>query len=56
MHMTRDILEALLKEASVAHHNYEKQRGERDDEWAAWYADYIIERLSLGHGSEHKTE
>jgi hypothetical protein len=38
-------LELLLEEAANAHHRYEIEElaGERNEEWAAWYARYAIE-------------
>lgn len=37
-------VEALLREAQAAHHRYENEelRGVRDEQWAAWYADYLL--------------
>ena len=39
-------LARLLREAEEAHAAYEQQLGTRDDNWPAWYAHYIVERLS----------
>ena len=36
-----------LKEASQAHHEYETNflKGERDTQWAGWYASYVLGRI-----------
>lgn len=34
-------LTALLTEAAAAHHDYESRVGYRDEDWAAWYAEFI---------------
>lgn len=39
------ILERLLREAEAAHAAYEQETGTRDDNWPAWYARYIVDRL-----------
>jgi len=43
--LTREKLAELLKKAEIAHAEYEKTLGKRDDEWPAWYAAYIVKRL-----------
>jgi hypothetical protein len=43
--LTRERLTVLLAEAKVAHAAYERQIGERHDDWPSWYADYILTRL-----------
>jgi hypothetical protein len=43
--VTRDELAQLLREAESAHGEYERELGRRDDDWPAWYADYILRRL-----------
>ncbi|HXV35093.1 MAG TPA: hypothetical protein VD769_13885 [Gaiellaceae bacterium] len=43
--LTRDELARLLREAERAHAEYEKELGQRDEDWPAWYADYILRRL-----------
>ena len=35
----------LLREAEAAHGEYEQELGEPDDDWPAWYAQYIVARL-----------
>ena len=35
-------LTAALRRAEAAHGEYEKELGERHDDWAPWYADYIV--------------
>ena len=41
----RQRLATLLREAERAHGEYEKTLGHRDEDWPAWYAAYIAERL-----------
>ena len=43
--LSADRLAELLREAERAHAEYEKQLGQRDDDWPAWYAQFIVERL-----------
>ncbi|HLZ61047.1 MAG TPA: hypothetical protein VKR06_29200 [Ktedonosporobacter sp.] len=43
--LTKEGLTDLLKEAEKAHGEYEKTLGHRDDEWAVWYAGFIVDRL-----------
>lgn len=43
--VTQQELERLLREAEQAHAAYETEQGHRDDNWPAWYAKYIVERL-----------
>jgi hypothetical protein len=45
----QQILAELLKDAERAHADYERDRlgGQRDADWAKWYATYMAERLSL---------
>lgn len=45
--ITPERLEDLLREAEKAHAAYETDLGQRDDNWPAWYAQYIFERLPL---------
>jgi len=42
---SRSNLARLLREASAAHAVYEKETlgGVRDEEWAAWYAGYMLD-------------
>ena len=44
--LSPDRLTELLKDAERAHGAYEKELGRRDEEWPAWYAQYIVDRLS----------
>lgn len=37
-------LTADLKAASAAHHDFEEMTGEKDVEWAEWYATFIIDK------------
>jgi hypothetical protein len=45
--MTKEELTRLLQEAEKAHGQYEKEElgGERDAEWAPWYAEFIVASL-----------
>lgn len=43
--LTKERLEGLLREAEKAHADYERKVGERDENWPAWYADYIINKI-----------
>jgi hypothetical protein len=46
MQIDQDTLAQLLREAAESHHEYEQTLGERDDNWAAWYAEYLLERMA----------
>lgn len=39
------VLEQLLREAEAAHAAHEQETGMRDDNWPAWYAQYIMNKL-----------
>jgi hypothetical protein len=45
--LTKEELTRLLREAEEAHGQYEKEElgGERDADWAAWYAEFIMNAL-----------
>jgi hypothetical protein len=45
--LTNEELTRLLREAEEAHGQYEKEElgGERDAEWAPWYAEFIVNAL-----------
>jgi hypothetical protein len=43
--VTREELADLLREAERAHAAYERELGNRDEDWPSWYADYIMSRL-----------
>jgi len=45
--LTAERLAELLREAEKAHGTYEKQElgGVRDEDWPAWYAEFIVDRL-----------
>jgi hypothetical protein len=49
--VTRETLEQLSREAEQAHGAYEATLGHRDDNWPAWCACYIMERLAEAQGS-----
>ena len=35
-------LEATLRRAEAAHGKHEQRTGQRDDNWPAWYAEYMV--------------
>ena len=45
--LTKEELTALLRAAEAAHGKYETEElgGVRDEEWAAWYAEFIVNAL-----------
>jgi len=45
--LTKEELTRLLREAEAAHGVYEKEElgGVRDEEWATWYAEFIVTAL-----------
>ena len=45
--LTKEELTRLLREAEEAHGEYEKEElgGERDADWAPWYAEFIVNAL-----------
>ncbi len=45
--VTPEALEKALNEAGENHHDYELNilHGERDQQWAGWYAAYVLGRL-----------
>ena len=45
VYVTKQDLERLLREAEQAHAEYERSLGTRDENWPAWYADFIFQRL-----------
>ncbi|MEO8290820.1 MAG: hypothetical protein ABI649_07470 [Gaiellaceae bacterium] len=44
--VSREELAELLREAERDHGEHERELGSRDDDWPAWYAGYILDRLS----------
>ena len=48
--LTADELADLLREAERAHGEYEKELGQRDEDWPAWYATWIVEQLRQREG------
>jgi hypothetical protein len=44
--LNQDQLADLLREAERAHGEYERELGERDEEWPEWYAGYILDKLN----------
>ena len=43
--LTEERLAELLREAEAAHAEFERSLGQRDHEWPAWYARYIVNKL-----------
>jgi hypothetical protein len=43
--LTTEELAELLRETEGAHAEYERQTGRRDEDWASWYAGYLLDRL-----------
>jgi hypothetical protein len=45
--LTKEELTRLLREAEAAHGEYERDQlgGARDEEWPAWYAEFIVNAL-----------
>ena len=43
--VSEDRLRTLLRVAESVHQAYEAERGEPDEDWPAWYASFIVERL-----------
>ena len=45
--LTKDELAELLRETSQAHGKHEKEElgGQFDEDWPAWYAGYLLDRL-----------
>lgn len=43
--LSQERLADLLREAAKAHHEYELETGQRDEDWPSWYAGFVLERL-----------
>ena len=43
--LTADELAGLLRAASQAHHDYVTELGRPDEDWPAWYAEWVVARL-----------
>jgi hypothetical protein len=43
--LTKEELGRLLREAEQAHAEYERELGQRDEDWPTWYAGYVLDRL-----------
>jgi hypothetical protein len=45
--LTKEELARLLRDAEAAHGEYERDQlgGVRDEEWAVWYAEFIVNAL-----------
>ena len=48
--LTKEELADLLRKAEAAHGKYEQEElgGVRDEEWASWYAAFIVDELRDG--------
>ena len=46
--LTLKELEELLVKAKKAHGSYEKKIGKEDENWAKWYAGFIMDKLNNG--------
>jgi hypothetical protein len=44
--LTLEVLAALLQETERAHGEFERELGQRDEDWPTWYAGYILDRLN----------
>jgi hypothetical protein len=44
--LTAERLTMFLRDAEHAHGDYEQSLGRRDEDWPAWYAQFILDRLS----------
>jgi hypothetical protein len=44
--LTAERLTKLLRDAERAHGAYEKELGRSDEDWPAWYAQYVLDQLS----------
>jgi hypothetical protein len=44
--VTQDELAQLLQETERAHGEYERELGQRDEDWPSWYAAYMLDKLS----------
>lgn len=53
--VSEDRLRTLLRVAESAHAAYEQELGRADDDWPAWYAQFIVARLrEEPEGSTHE--
>ena len=43
--LSQEELAKLLRDAQVAHKEFEHETGERDEDWPGWYAGYLLDRL-----------
>lgn len=46
--LTVERVAELLREAERAHADYERELGARDEDWPAWYAQHVLDRLTRG--------
>ena len=45
--LTQELLTVFLQEAEAAHAEYERKLGHRDDNWADWYATFLLPKLQI---------
>jgi hypothetical protein len=50
MAITAEELASELRAAEAAHAVYEQELGHRDEDWPAWYATFIVDRLEQPRG------
>ena len=50
MAITAEELASELRAAEAAHAVYEQELGHRDEDWPAWYAAFIVDRLDQPRG------
>ncbi len=43
--LTQETLTRLLQEAEAAHAEFERKLNHRDDDWASWYAAFILQKI-----------
>jgi len=41
----KEELEELLRQTKEAHAEYERDIGSTDEDWPAWYAEYMIDKM-----------
>lgn len=47
--MTAELLAQLLRDAEMAHGEYERKLGHSDPDWPSWYAQFILEHVPEAH-------
>ncbi len=49
--LSQQELAQLLRDAERAHGEYERELGERDEDWPSWYARHILDALAQRRAS-----